>query len=146
MMALKWMDKRPVCMLTTIQDDSMMTKVRRTRRVEGGQEEIRKPVVVEEYNNYMGGVDKSDQLLSYYGFSHRRVKWWKRAAFHLLDMAVVNAYILYSTSTQSSKNSHTSNFGLSWPRKCFSWFLSTLAKTRLRVMDDCSVHSLPSHG
>ena len=55
MMALKWMDKRPVPMLTTIHDDSMTTKVRRTRRAEGGQEEVRKPVVVEEYNRFMGG-------------------------------------------------------------------------------------------
>ena len=102
MMALKWMDKRPVCMLTTIHDDSMTTKVRRTRRVQGGQEEVKKPVVVEQYNSYMGGVDRSDQLLSYYGFSHRTVKWWRRAMFHLLDMAVVNAYILY-TSTQPTK-------------------------------------------
>ena len=63
MMALKWMDKRPVSMLTTIHDDSMTTKVRRTRRVQGGLEEIRKPVVVEQYNQFMGGVDCSDQLL-----------------------------------------------------------------------------------
>ena len=69
MMALKWMDKRQVCMLTTIHDDSMMTKIRRTRRAEGGQEEIKKPVVVEQYNRFMGGVDRSDQLLSYYRVS-----------------------------------------------------------------------------
>ena len=50
MMALKWFYKRPVCMLSTIHDDSMTTEVRHTHRVEGGQEEIRKPVVVEEYN------------------------------------------------------------------------------------------------
>ena len=74
MMALKWMDKRPVCMLTTIHDNSMMTKVRRTRQAVGGQEEIKKPVVVEQYNSFMGGVDRSDQLLSYYGFPHRTVK------------------------------------------------------------------------
>ena len=48
MMALKWMDERPVCMLSTIHDDSMTTKVRRTRWVEGGQEEMRKPIVVKE--------------------------------------------------------------------------------------------------
>ena len=103
MMALKWMDKRPVSMLTTIHDNSMTTKVRRTRRVEGGQEEIRKPVVVEQYNSFMGGVDRSDQLLSYYGFAHRTVKWWRRAVFHILDMAVVNANVLYTSSQQSSK-------------------------------------------
>ena len=83
-------------MLTTIHNDSMTTKVRRTRRVQGGLEEIRKPVVVEQYNQFMGGVDRSDQLLSYYGFAHRTVKWWRRAVFHLLDMAVVNAYVLHT--------------------------------------------------
>ena len=103
MMALKWMDKRAVSMLSTIHDNSMTTKVRRTRRAVGGQEEVRKPVVVEQYNKYMGGVDRSDQLLSYYGFSHRTVKWWKRAAFHLIDMAIVNAYIMHTSSTTTGK-------------------------------------------
>ena len=83
-------------MLTTIHDDCMTTKVCRTRRVQGGQEEIRKPVVVEQYNQFMGGVDRSDQLLSYYGFADRTVKWWRREVFYLLDMAVVNAYVLHT--------------------------------------------------
>ena len=71
MMALKWMDKRQVTMLSTIHDDSVVTKQRRTRHAPGGREDMRKPSVVEEYNKYMGGVDKDDQLLSYYGFTHR---------------------------------------------------------------------------
>ena len=45
-------------------------------------------------------MDKADQLLSYYPFSHRTVKWWKRAFFHLLDVALVNSYIMYTESTQ----------------------------------------------
>ena len=48
-------------------------------------------------NTYMGGVDKGDQLMSYYGFSHRTIKWWRRAFF---ENAIVNAYILYRLSTQ----------------------------------------------
>ena len=38
---------------------------------------MQKPIVVEEYN--MGGVDQSDQMLAYYGFTLRTVKWWRRA-------------------------------------------------------------------
>ena len=106
MMALKWMDKRPVSMLTTIHDNSMTTKTRRKSRGKGELEEIRKPVVVDQYNQFMGGVDRSDQLLSYYGFSHRTVKWWRRAAFHLLDMVVVNSYILYSSLQKRRKLTH----------------------------------------
>ena len=81
MVALKWADKHQVPMLSTVYDDSMITKSRRTRQAKGGREEIRKPVMVEEYNKFMGGVDKSDQLMSYYGFSHTTVKWWRRAFF-----------------------------------------------------------------
>ena len=54
----------------------------------------------------MGGVDKSDQLLSYYTFHHRTVKWWKRAAFHLLNLACVNAYIVYTETALLNKLIH----------------------------------------
>jgi len=43
----------------------------------------------------MGRVDQADQLLSHYGFGHRSVKWWRRAFLFLLDLAVLNSYILY---------------------------------------------------
>ena len=84
------MDKRLVTMVSAVHNDDMVSKRRRT----GGQEEIQKPKMIVEYNSYMGGVDKSDQFLSYYGFDHRSVKWWKRVAFHLLDLSIVNAYIV----------------------------------------------------
>ena len=64
MLALKWQDKRAVVMLSTIHDDSRVTKCRRTRLVAGGIE-VQKPTMVEKYM-YMGGVDKGDQLM-YYG-------------------------------------------------------------------------------
>ena len=84
----------------------MISKRQRTRRADDGTEEILKPKMIDEYNTYMGGVDKSDQLLSYYGFNHRAIKWWKRAAFHLLDLAIVNAYILYRQSQQDKYLTH----------------------------------------
>ena len=110
MMALKWMDKRQVNMLSTIHDDSMVTELRRSRHAPGGREDIRKPSVIEEYNKYMGGVDKGDQLLSYYGFTHRTVKWWRRAFFHLLDVAIVNAYILYTISPHTGHRLNHEHF------------------------------------
>ena len=54
MLALKWQDKHAVVMLTT---DSVVTIQRRTRAVQGGVEEVRKPLVVKSYK----GV--GDQLL-----------------------------------------------------------------------------------
>ena len=69
-MVLKWMDKRAVTMLSTIHDDSFITKKRQSRTAPDGQEDILKLLVVEEYNKNMGGVDTGDQLESYYGYSH----------------------------------------------------------------------------
>ena len=42
-----------------------------------------------------------DQLLLYYGFSHRSVKWWKSVFFHLLDLSIVNSHILFKAATGS---------------------------------------------
>ena len=47
MLALKWQDKRAVVMLSTIHDDSRVTKRRRTRLVAGGIE-VQKPTMVEK--------------------------------------------------------------------------------------------------
>ena len=49
MLALNWMDKRQVNMLSTIHDDSMMSKHRRTQHVPGEIKEVQKPVIVEQY-------------------------------------------------------------------------------------------------
>ena len=51
-----------------------------------------------------------DQLESYYGFSHQTVKWWRRLFFHQIDMAIVNAYILYLMSPCSGKRLTHSQF------------------------------------
>ena len=74
-MALQWQDKRLITMLTTIYDDKMISKKRRSRFGKDNEEDVNKPLCIKEYNKYMGGVDRSDQLLSYYGFVHKTLKW-----------------------------------------------------------------------
>ena len=51
-----------------------------------------KPVAVDGYNKHMGGVDNSDQMLEYNSFNRKGVKWWKKLYFHLISLALVNAY------------------------------------------------------
>lgn len=43
----------------------------------------------------MSGVDRLDQMTSYYSSPRKTVRWYKKVLFHLLDMAVWNAYFLY---------------------------------------------------
>ena len=96
---VKWMDKRPVAVISTIDDSSMVTVNRRSRHAQGGVEAICKPAMINEYNKYMGGgEDIADQLVTYYGFQHCSKKWWKRVFFHLLDVTMVNAFVIYKSS------------------------------------------------
>ena len=43
----------------------------------------------------MCGVDKLDQLVCYYSFLHKSIKWWKKVFFWLLEVSVVNSYVIY---------------------------------------------------
>ena len=54
-----------------------------------------KPVVIDDYNQHMLGVDKLDQFASYYSFLHKSVKWWRKIFFWMLEVAVINSYIIY---------------------------------------------------
>ena len=44
----------------------------------------------------MGGVDLYDQLIQYYPFARRTKRWTSKLLKYLLQMALQNAYILYS--------------------------------------------------
>ena len=120
-LAMVWMDKRAVAMLSTIHDDSTVPISRRSGEATGGVEVVSKPLCIDQYNHFMNGVDRHDQLTSYYGFSHRSKKWWKRGFFHLIEMAIVNAHILYALHTKQVKqslSSHTRCLGWNWHNSC----------------------------
>jgi hypothetical protein len=45
----------------------------------------------------MGVVDKSDRMVNSYGIARRTWKWAKKPFFHLLDMAILNVYLLHKS-------------------------------------------------
>ena len=71
------MDKPQVVMLSTVHDTTNTDKRQRTQRASGSVEVTRKTKVIEEYDMSIDGVDKGDQLVTYYGFSHCTSKWYK---------------------------------------------------------------------
>jgi hypothetical protein len=59
------------------------------------------------YNKYMGGVDRSDQMISYTNSIVKSFKWWKKVIFHVLAIAVLDAYILYKSQNPNSVITHS---------------------------------------
>ena len=49
----------------------------------------------------MSGVDLTDQLLQYYSFLHKSVKWSKKFFVHCLNMVILHAHILHKKYSDS---------------------------------------------
>ena len=56
--------------------------------------------MIVDYNKHMLGVDKLDQMMSYYSFLHKTIKWWRKVFFWILEVATVNAYILHKVQAE----------------------------------------------
>ena len=95
-----WRDSRPVLALSVSYPEHQSdTKV--TRKVGSSvstmvQQEIFWPLIIEKYNKFMGRVDKSDQFLAYHNVLRKTVHYWKTLLYHLIDIAVVNAFVIYN--------------------------------------------------
>lgn len=94
-MVLKWKDKRDVIMITTLHK-SISGK---TTNKQGKEKE--KPTVVIDYNQNMSGVDRSDQMLSYYTTPRKTVRWYLKLFFHYVDICLWNATYLHNKAKDS---------------------------------------------
>ena len=88
LLCLKIFDKRPVTMLSS-KHHAVQSFVKNNYR----REPITKPVIIQDYNNFMGAVDNSDNLLCHY-LSLKSLKWYRKLLLHLVNMVVLNLYIL----------------------------------------------------
>ena len=102
MLALRWKDKKLVGMLSTIHSATEKWTGKNSR--DGNP--IYKPTVIVDYTRLMGGVDLSDQLMTYYNFLRKTKKWWRKLWVHLLNMAVMNAFVLNRKFGANKKLSH----------------------------------------
>lgn len=58
------------------------------------------PETIKLYNQYMNGIDHTDQLRSMYDTARKALKWRKYLFFFLFDVAMVNVYLLMRVSAQ----------------------------------------------
>lgn len=91
---IKYLDGNYVFMLTTV--DNIDPIPTRNRDQDGNI--VSRPHAVVQYDRYMGGVDRADQMISYHQVLGS-VKWWKKVFFYTISVAVVNAYIIYKEVT-----------------------------------------------
>lgn len=93
----KWKDKRDVLTISNKHSNVAMTQVKNRR----GNIKL-KPIIVEDYNKYMSGVDREDQMLSYHSALRKTLRWYKKVGLHVLEMFLLNAYYLFKLVTQKN--------------------------------------------
>ena len=102
LLAVLWHDRRDVFLLSTAHNQSVTSVMKRPK---GSCEKVSVPcpTCVQDYNMYMGGVDLSDQHLSYYSLTQRRtLKWWKKVFWRMIDISILNAWIIFKANFPNS--------------------------------------------
>ena len=85
-------------MLTMCHDETMV-KPPRSRGGPPTEDNTQlKPQCIVDYNNKMSSVDRQDAVLQPYSAARKSMKWYKKLLFHLLQVALLNAHVLYSKS------------------------------------------------
>ena len=92
-----WKDKKPVYFLSSQSDPVGNDTVGRRQR-DGTVIQVPSAPVVKTYNNNMNGVDLNNQMRGYYMAGRKSKKWWRCLIWFLVDVAIVNAYILEKLS------------------------------------------------
>ena len=102
LVAVLWHDRRDVYVMSTAHNTSV-TRV--MKRPKGCREKqlLPCPTCIADYNNFMGGVDLADQNLSYYSLTQRKtIKWWKKVFWRLIDLCIVNGWIIFRSNFPES--------------------------------------------
>ena len=103
-LAQVWMDNKPAYFMTTLhrpihQIDTPQNKEVVRRKGKKGEKNgtgIPCPLCISDYNNNMGDIDYSIQIMKYYNCGRKSKKWYKHVFYHLLELSIHNSFVLES--------------------------------------------------
>ncbi|KAH6931030.1 hypothetical protein HPB50_021554 [Hyalomma asiaticum] len=87
-------DIKPILLASTHVGMEPLDECKRLSKKEQKKVPVKRPAVVAEYNTHMG-VLTSVTMLSYYPTSMRIEKWTIRTLVFMVDVGVVNSWLLY---------------------------------------------------
>lgn len=90
-MALAWHDK---CQVTVVSSAHNPATKQVTRQARGQTLTLDKPIVICDYTDNMGAVDRADHYIASYSFTRKSIKWWRKLFFWILEVSIVNSFLL----------------------------------------------------
>lgn len=98
-----WQDTKVVVIMSTAQDPSSTTTVRR-KKGNGSVINVSCPNAVVDYNQHMGGVDRGDQYRRYYQVRMKSRKAYRYIFWFLFEICILNSFIIHRYSPCIAKN------------------------------------------
>lgn len=86
----KWRDKREVLYISTEFENEIVNVQNKRKEI------ISKPLPLVNYNKYMSGIDRHDQMLSYYLSERKTLRWYKKLFMHIIEIMLINSHALYN--------------------------------------------------
>ncbi|XP_069957776.1 piggyBac transposable element-derived protein 2 isoform X1 [Cherax quadricarinatus] len=102
-LVVRWKDTKVVTLVTTDIGVEPMSLVERYNKGTKRKEKISCPAVIKNYNANMGGIDKSNMLVHLYKTPMKSKRWYMRLFAYIIDLAVVNAWVLYCRDSRAIK-------------------------------------------
>ena len=93
----KWVDNSVVTIGTNYDAVTPEGSIKRWSSSEKSKIFVPRPHVYSSYNAGMGGVDLFDQATNCYRISIRGKKWWWMLFTHMLNVCMVNAWMIHKT-------------------------------------------------
>lgn len=93
--SVTWRDTKVVSLISNFVGANPMQSVERFDKKLKKKVVVDCPNIVKEYNSNMGGVDLLDSMIGRGKIKIRSKKWYMRIYYHLLDITITNAWILY---------------------------------------------------
>ena len=103
LIVVKWVDNKIVELTSNFVGINPTTTVKRWCKKEKKRINVSCPQIVNQYNKSMGGVDLADMLIALYRIPIRTKRWYLKIFWHLVDIAKVNAWILYKRHYEQTK-------------------------------------------
>ena len=93
-----WRDNQCLTVLSSCYPGHTDSTVRRRSKDQLGSYvaiDVPLPTAIKQYNQFMGGVDLSDQLIGYHPVLRQTKRYWKTLLYHLIEVCLTNSFVLY---------------------------------------------------
>ena len=101
LLCTRWQDNNDVYVMSNCHKSEIDKTTRKQR--DGTKQEVFCPKMILDYNAWMCGTDRCDQMASLYNYGRKSNKWWKKTFFRLFRISLINTWVIWKQIESKEK-------------------------------------------